>query len=278
MLPRNSLHTNHVNSLQKRKFTVLPHQLFYFISMIILLLTSINTVLIFISYGLKYNSPAINSLLSLFYLDKEYNIPTYWTSLLLLSASLLLTYIFIQQYLLKEKYRYAWAVLAGIFLLMSMDEYMALHERMIEPLRSFFDAGSLFYFTWVIPAIIAVVITGLLFLRFFLSLRPPIRKMFFLAGIIYLGGVLGVEMFSGYVTHTYGQRSLHYPLTTTVEETLEMFGAAYFIYALLTYIQTDLGQKMYVTFKIKNAGKKIPPFSPDVPAKQKDDSAAKAHK
>lgn len=252
MSKQHSQHIDNVNIL-KRKFAVRPHQVFNLTGLVISLLASINIILIFVRYGLQYNSTMTDSLFTLFDLDNEHNVPTYWSSLLLLTAALLLTYIFIQKYLLKEKYRFHWLMLAGIFLFMSMDEYMALHERMIKPLRSLFDAGGWLYFSWVIPAFVVVGIIGFLFFPFILSLRAPIRNMFFLSGIIYLGGVLGVEMLSGYITYNYGQRSLLYPMTTTVEETLEMFGVAYFIYALLTYIQADLDQKMKISFRKKNS-------------------------
>lgn len=259
MQARPSLHTEAVNVLQKRKFVILPQHVFFMLSIVILLLVFASVVLTFISYGLNHESRIQEILLSLFYLDKEYNVPTYFSSLLLLATTLILAFIFIHNYLRKASHRYYWAILACIFLLLSMDEYMGMHERMIDPLRSYLDAEKWLYFTWVVPAAIAVLITGLLFLRFFFSLRYAMRKMFFISGALYITGALGIEMLGGYVTHAYGQRSLHYPMTVNLEESLEMFGIAYFIYALLIYLQTDLGQKMKITFMKQSNISNIPP-------------------
>lgn len=254
MDPHPSLQTEPeaIGLLQKKEFTVLPKHVFSSLCSIIMLLVLISVVICFISYGLNYNSRIQEILISLFYLDKEYNIPTYFASLLLLITSIVLAYIFIQNQLRNTSHRYYWAILSFIFLLMSMDEYMGLHERLIDPLRAYLDPGKWLYFTWVVPAAVAVLITGLFFLRFFFNLRSRIRKMFFIAGALYISGALGVEMLGGYVTHVYGQRSLHYPMTVNLEEFMEMFAIAYFIYALLIYLQTDLDQKIKITFMEQN--------------------------
>ena len=61
-----------------------------------------------------------------------------------------------------------------------------------------------------------------------------------MAGAIYIGGAIGMEMLGGYFVEVYGQKSFVYFLISTIEEFLEMFGIAVFIYALLSYITNHI--------------------------------------
>lgn len=234
-------------SLNEGYLNLRPRKITGVITLFILSLTLISIVLAFIKYYMGVESLIVHYLLMLFYLDKENNVPTYLSSILLLAAALLLLYIFAGKYLKKDSYKYYWGLLSGLFLLVSMDEYMSLHERMMDPLRSFIEPSGWFYFTWVIPAIIAVCIGALLSLKFILSLRFPIRMMFILSAVIYLGGAIGFEMVGGYVISNFGSENFLFAMTSNIEETLEMLGVAYFIYALLVYIQTDLNQKLRIS-------------------------------
>jgi len=84
------------------------------------------------------------------------------------------------------------------------------------------------------------VVTGLAYLKFLLHLPRKTRDLFLLAGSIYVGGALGMEMVCGYYADAVGQRNLIYGLMASVEEILEMVGVIVFIYALLSYIGSYL--------------------------------------
>lgn len=215
--------------------------------LMVILLCLTSSVLSFFKYALQSENIIVHYLLRLFYMDKEVNIPTYFSTILLLAAGLLLLYIFFVKYLQKDKYRFHWGLLAGIFLLMSMDEFMELHERLIKPLRGTLDPPDWFHFAWVIPGIIAVCLGGLFFLNFIISLRSRIRKMFIGAAILYVGGAIGLELISGYLINSRGSENFMFAMAANIEETLEMLGIVYFIYALLLYIQTDLRQKLQIS-------------------------------
>ena len=45
-----------------------------------------------------------------------------------------------------------------------------------------------------------------------------------------------------YVRAVHGADSIAYPVLTTIEETLEMFGAVLFLYAMAVYAERDHGQ------------------------------------
>lgn len=216
---------------------------------ITIILASISILLTFVKYVLDYNNRLIEILQSLFYLDNEFNIPTYWSSVLLLAAALLLTYIFFQKNIYKDQYRYFWMVLAGVFLLLSMDEFMIVHERMTDPMQSFLGNHDWLYLAWVVPASIALCIGVLFYLKFLFSLRPSVRMRFIFSALLYIGGAIGFELVGGYIIVNEGMRNFMYASAANLEEILEMLGVAYFNFTLLSYISTDLQQKISISFQ-----------------------------
>lgn len=183
---------------------------------------------------------SIDLLMSAFYLDAESNIPTFINALLLFIPSLLLAAIGTWKNSVKDKFRFHWIGLAVIFLLLSIDETAALHERLIKPMRSIAGANGFFYFAWVIPGLISVAVFGLAYLMFFLHLDKRFKVLFFLSLAVYLGGVIGGEMVSGYFAAGLGQKNFTYAVVASLEESVEMFGASLIIYALMEYIHHHL--------------------------------------
>ncbi|MBL8090315.1 MAG: hypothetical protein KF758_16210 [Anaerolineales bacterium] len=179
-------------------------------------------------------------LMSAFYLDAEGNIPSYWNALLLFIPSVMLGIIGAWKYSIKDKFRFHWFVLAIIFLLLSFDEAAVLHERLIKPMRAIAGAQGLFYFTWVIPGLIGVALFGLLYLIFFLHLDKKFKILFLLSLGVYIGGVIGGEMLSGYFASNLGQRNFTYAVVASFEESIEMIGCSLIIYSLLEYMKQYL--------------------------------------
>jgi len=172
-----------------------------------------------------------------FHLDKEANIPTYYSSFILLISAGLLAVIAMVKKRNRELYARHWLILAVIFLYLSIDEGAAIHELLTKPLRHIFNLSSTFYFTWIIVGFVAVVVFGIFYIKFFLSLPSKTRYIFLLAGIIYIGGALGVEVIGDYyLATTFGNRNFLYGMIVTVEESFEMVGIILFISALLDYI------------------------------------------
>jgi hypothetical protein len=130
-------------------------------------------------------------------------------------------------------YRSHWIGLSGIFAYMSVDEMASLHERLIPPMRALFDAGGIFYFAWVIPAIGLLIVFAVVYFRFWLQLPKKPRFYIGLAGTLYVLGALGVELIGGYLADAGDENSFSYSLVTTIEEGLEMTGVVLFIYGLL---------------------------------------------
>ncbi|MBC7875602.1 MAG: hypothetical protein H7Y59_00410 [Anaerolineales bacterium] len=190
----------------------------------------------------------IDLLMQSFYLDLEGNIPTYYNVVLLLIPTALLFAIGASKSLLKDKFRYQWYMLAFVFLLLSIDEASSLHERLIKPMREFSDAGRLFYFAWIVPGIAAVILFGLFFLMFFLHLDRKFKVLFFISLAVYIGGVIGGEIVSGYYAANLGLKNFTYAVVASLEESVEMIGASMIIYSLLVYIKDYLPEG--ITFKV----------------------------
>lgn len=175
-----------------------------------------------------------------FYMDAESNIPTFVNALLLFIPALLLALIGSWKNSVRDKFRFQWNLLAFIFLLLAVDEVSTLHERIIKPMRAIFGAEGFFYFTWVIPGLIAVALFAAAFLMFFLHLDKKFKLLFFFSLAVYISGVIGGEMVSGYFAANLGQKNYAYAVVASLEESVEMFGCSLIVYSLLEYIRHAL--------------------------------------
>lgn len=188
----------------------------------------------------------IDLMMSAFYLDAEGNIPTFANALLLFIPALLFGLIGAWKNLVKDKFRLHWNGLALIFLLLSFDEAAVLHERLIKPMRSIVGSGGIFHFPWVIPGMAAVAIFGLTYLMFFLHLDKKFKILFFFSLAVYISGVIGGEMISGYFAANLGQKNFTYAVVASLEESIEMFGCSLIIYSLLEYIKHYLPEGLTI--------------------------------
>ncbi len=195
-----------------------------------------------------HNSSWARKAVKLFYVDLELNVPAFFSTMLLLAASALLGTIFLFKHREGNAFRWHWAVLALGFLIMSFDEIVAVHERLIEPVRELFGdvhLGAL-YFAWVIPAIFLVIVLGLGFVRFLMELPRNTSVAFLMSATLFLSGAIGFELLEGQHAEIHGKDNLVYMVMTSIEEGLEMVGVIVFIGALLTYIH-----QTYATVEVR---------------------------
>jgi hypothetical protein len=181
-------------------------------------------------------------LVSLFYVDVEQNIPTYFSVWLILCAAFLLTVIARRSGQQRMPHASQWTILSSGFLFMALDEAFQFHERLNIPFGMLLGDGSLgvFYFAWVIPGIALVFVLGLYFLRFLLHLPAATGLSFLMAAIIYIGGAIGVELIGSRHAELHGYENWMYSMIATLEESLEMTGLIVFIWALLKYCADNL--------------------------------------
>jgi hypothetical protein len=166
----------------------------------------------------------------------EHNLPTWFSSSLLLLCAVVLAAITYAKNQLGERYVRHWGALSVIFACLSVDEAIGIHELANRSLRSLLQTSGLLYYAWVIPAAVLVLVFVVVFLRFVFYLPMRFRLLFVAAGAIYVGGGLGLEMVGAFVDYSHGsQSSLLYAAQTSVEEFLEMTGSALFLYSLMLY-------------------------------------------
>lgn len=186
----------------------------------------------------------VKGLVPLFYLDKERNVPTYFSVLLLLFAALLLAVIALVVGKQRAPYVSKWGILSLTFLFLAFDEAFQVHERLIVPFRGLLGGSDLgiFYYAWVVPGIAFVAVLGVFFSRFVLALPAATRFRFVLAGALYVGGALGVEFVGGWYAETHSTQTFAYSMIATTEESLEMAGLIVFIWALLQHCAEHFGE------------------------------------
>lgn len=177
----------------------------------------------------------------LFNLSYEENLPTWYSSLLLLACAALLLLIGQLTASAGLPHRWHWRVLGLIFLYISIDEAVMIHEILNAPLRAALSLGGVFYFAWVIPFAAAVLLLFLAYLRFLLHLPRRFGGLFLLAGAVYVGGALGTELPIGAWYARHGGDNLVYGLLNLGQEGLEILGASIFCAALVGYLAARFG-------------------------------------
>jgi hypothetical protein len=173
-----------------------------------------------------------------FDLFDENNIPTWYSSSLLLFCSALLALIWIWTVRVGERYAVHWLGLSIVLLFLSLDEAASFHESLSDPVREAFHATGYLYFAWVIPGVLFVLVLGISFVRFLVYLPGTIRRLFVLSGVTFFGGALIPEMWEANYFYSFGttRDTVPFSLMVMIEEGAEMLGAVFFVYALCSYL------------------------------------------
>ena len=170
-----------------------------------------------------------------FNMVNEANAPAWYSSMILLLSAALLTIVALREREVGGRDVRHWAGLAGIFSYLSLDEAAQIHEMM-----TVFDGlhpTGIFFYSWVIVGGLFVGGIGVLYLGFLARLPMETRWLFVLAGGLYVGGALGIEMLESRYQYLSGTwTDLTYALLVGVEETLEMSGVILFLYGIASYL------------------------------------------
>jgi hypothetical protein len=202
-----------------------------------------------------YDLPKRRGAVPLLSLSYEENVPTLYSAVILLGAALLLALIAMGAKKNGERFVAAWWVLSAGFFYIAVDEVLQFHEDLSKLMK----IGGVLTFSWVIPAAALVLILGLSYIPFLRHLPRPTRNRFLLAGALYVGGAVGLELPLGAWTQKHGDDNLGYALIDAVEESLEMLGVILFVLGLVDY----LGQKGWaVRFATGSAKAPDPPPEP----------------
>lgn len=183
----------------------------------------------------RYILDVKSHLIDLFSLTEEKNFPTWWSSFLLATCSIVLGTIAAMKSRSTGEFGRHWTVLAAIFCYLSIDEFVEIHEW-LSVLPGLGHLHGIFYYGWVIPAAFVVAAFALSYSRFLFHLPMSTRVKVALAGALYVGGALGVELVLGLWTETHDELNFVWTMIGAVEESMEIMGSSLFLYALLEYI------------------------------------------
>lgn len=167
----------------------------------------------------------------LFDVDEENNIPTWFSSANLMLTAALTLVLAMGKWQHRDRWRIHWMILGWGFLFLSLDEMAGLHES----LNSVAEAS------WAVYALPLVLVLAIVFFRFLYFLPSRTATLFILSGLLFLGGAVGVELYTEPYLHNGELNTLAYNLWTPVEEGMEMFGVILYQYALLDYMARDNG-------------------------------------
>ena len=178
-------------------------------------------------YGGRLDPEAwLRSALSLSY---EGNLPTWYSSGLLWTAGLGLGLCGARD---EGREQARWWMLAALFMLMSLDEAISLHEHLGGA-----ELHGVLYFSWVVPGALLTAAFAVTYLGFWLRLPRPTRRGFACAFGLYVGGALGMELPLGAWFEAHGDENLGYALLDAVEESLEICGLSVFLVAILRHLE-----------------------------------------
>jgi len=184
----------------------------------------------------------VYGLIPAFDLDGEANIPTFYSGALLLVASALLALVAVLARKTRAPFANSWAVLALGFLFLSCDELGCIHEMMVQPMRELLGGQphGVLYSGWVVPATLGVLIVVVSFWRFWRHLPDRTRRLVLVAGLLFVGGSVGMEVIGGLYRDRHGLDFVN-AMISTVEESAEMAGVIIFIHAMMGYIGEQYG-------------------------------------
>lgn len=180
----------------------------------------------------------IYGLVRLFDLDKEKNVPTLFSVVLfLINASLLFSVWWAGR--TRRESETIWIILAGLFCILALDEFVSFHEPLNGPFREALGISGLVNLAWVIPYGIGCLVLAAVFFPVWRRMDRSLKRWLGLSAAAYLSGAIGVEIIGvSYHESIHMRNDWIYGICTTVEESLEMAGLILFVYSLLLLMQS----------------------------------------
>ncbi len=201
-------------------------------------LALLNVVAIVLRHGLGHEW--VLGFRDLIDLNREGSFGTWFAGLLLAALAAVSVLCGVQDQRLGGRWRRNWFLLAGAFVYVSMDEILAIHERVALVVRPALGTSGALYFAWTIPALLLVALFGLVQLRFLAQLARATRLRLFAAAGVFLTGAVGLEMIESAVFTAAGrQQTLLFDSLSAVEEVMELSAVALALCALLHHLLRD---------------------------------------
>ncbi len=246
------VHADRVNRRSSYELTSAGVRVLQFRAVAALITVSTVLQLLFHWFG---NVPGLRFVSWFFFVDSEQTIPAFYSTLTLLCCAALVAVV---GWIIKPVNDvWGWRALSVAFALAGLDENAAIHEKAIEPIRNglAIDSGPLYY-AWVIPGALAVILLAAGFSGFLLRLPGDTRTRYLIAGALFVVGAIGfealaasyvsggIEVVAPDVDPDAARSGLLYMLLATIEEALEMVGAAMFLTATVAHMENHLGRRL----------------------------------
>lgn len=165
-----------------------------------------------------------------------------WYGCLIFSiSSALLAVIAIKQWTIRDVNRFHWAALAMIFLGLSIDDAVMIHEMAVNPVKNYLGTSGVLSIAWIIPGALFVVIVAAAYAGFLARLDRRTRWLMIFSGAIFVSGAIVMEMPGGVFYEQYRFSTWHYITSYAIEELLELTGISLFVFTLLDFIRRTFG-------------------------------------
>jgi len=159
----------------------------------------------------------------IFDVDEEDSFPTWYSAIALFITSAVLWINARAHRQSGSSLRLHWYGLALGFLFLSVDEIAGMHETLNGEIE----------ISWAIPGGIVALIVGVAYLSFLAKLPRGTAVWFVIGGAVFVGGAVGVELFTERYLHNDELDTLAYYLWNGLEEGMEMAGVLIFLHAVL---------------------------------------------
>jgi hypothetical protein len=212
---------------------VTPRLLLAVIVPAIVVLNVFNAVAVFLYHHRHHHG---GRFFATFSLDREANVPSWFSSALLLTAAAVLALVALDALARKARWGRHWAGLSLVFVVLSLDETAEIHERIGSWLRSHLNLHGPLHYAGVIPMVALALFVGIAYMQFLVALPAGTRLGVLVSAAIYISGAAGVEALSGWWADAHGSNSTGLLLLSTFEENLELIGTTLFILVVLAYL------------------------------------------
>ena len=226
------------NTPSTLKIAVEPKRCLQYLLAIILTLHGLSAIAIWADFA---DIPYLEEIGEFFDVGLEKNIPTLYSVLAWSLAAFATGLVAHSEAIRGGAFVGRWRALALIFLFLAFDEGTTIHEHIGSYLKDWelLPATGLLHFFWVVPYSFLVILLASLYAPFLDALPTRTKLGFILSGTVFIGGAMGVEMFSASVYETKGEgHSVLYHVLYSIEEFMEMLGVALLIFFVLDYLKT----------------------------------------
>ncbi|MEW1959054.1 hypothetical protein [Kineococcus sp. NPDC059986] len=220
--------------------TVRPRHLFFVLLGVIVVLSAASYAFLLLTVGFGVDSGAVVAARKFVDVNAETNLPSWFSAVLLTVTGLVTFEVGRRAFVEGRRWRWHWMVLGAGFCYLSLDELVGLHEKLVDPMTAVVGDAGVFKYAWVAAALPAVVLVALFYARFLLALPRRTAALALLAGVLYVGGSVGLEMVANALSDIgFSEQGLALGTLQAVEEACEMVGPALFLAVVAGVAQRD---------------------------------------